>query len=457
MITPEKQNNENNKSNNQLIEKLPKSTDEKSDQQNYENIEKELKELHYALVVGSNTISQKEIMKRLSSQGIVVYEASSAEEAKKLSEKLLPDLIVLNSFIPDRNSIEFCAELRENDHLDWTVIVALSENTAPSKIIEAGNSGVDELLPQAIDPMMLALTTKAKLRRRKKLKQAAINDPSVGCYSKRYLYERIKEEIERAERSRESFSLAICRLKQPDLNFGTIEYQFTLRQFSQFLIQKLRLYDIVACYSNDQLAILMPNTKAIVAKQVFDRLRANWMVNNSNGSQIITFSTGIAEFSQDASTKLELLTAASRTLIAAGENKILTASEVSAGLKSPTQILVVDDSNIIRHLLESRLTEKGYKVYLAKDGEEALRLAIIVRPELMIIDVIMPNMNGLELTRRIRANPTLASTKIIALTSDSQERSVYEAFEAGVNNYIIKPFSFPELERRIKRLLKKRN
>ncbi|MDX6651461.1 MAG: two-component system, OmpR family, phosphate regulon response regulator PhoB [Solirubrobacterales bacterium] len=116
-------------------------------------------------------------------------------------------------------------------------------------------------------------------------------------------------------------------------------------------------------------------------------------------------------------------------------------------------ILIAEDEPDIRDLVSFRLERAGYDVILAEDGQEALELAIEHRPDLAILDVMMPRMDGLELTRRIRAEQTIAAMPIILLTASVQDQAVTEGFRAGADDYMRKPFSPQELLSRVEAVL----
>jgi DNA-binding response OmpR family regulator len=116
-------------------------------------------------------------------------------------------------------------------------------------------------------------------------------------------------------------------------------------------------------------------------------------------------------------------------------------------------ILIAEDEPDIRDLVSFRLERAGYDVILAEDGQEALELAIEHRPDLAILDVMMPRMDGLELTRRIRAEQTIAGMPIILLTASVQDQAVTEGFRAGADDYMRKPFSPQELLSRVEAVL----
>ena len=104
------------------------------------------------------------------------------------------------------------------------------------------------------------------------------------------------------------------------------------------------------------------------------------------------------------------------------------------------RILIVDDSNLIRRRVTIALEKLGCELLEACDGKEACRLATQYRPDLILMDINMPEMDGLEATRRIRTEPTLQHTVVIAMTANGQRSDVAEAMAVGMNDYIVKPF-----------------
>ena len=119
-------------------------------------------------------------------------------------------------------------------------------------------------------------------------------------------------------------------------------------------------------------------------------------------------------------------------------------------------VLAADDDADILGLITFRLERSGYTVVQAHDGEEALALARSAKPDLAVLDVMMPKLDGFELTRRLRADEATKMMPIILLTARAQEADVQEGFEAGADDYIRKPFSSQELRARVQALLGRR-
>jgi len=117
-------------------------------------------------------------------------------------------------------------------------------------------------------------------------------------------------------------------------------------------------------------------------------------------------------------------------------------------------ILVVDDMSQIRNILRFNLTKIGYGVMLADNGKRALEYALGENPpDLIILDIMMPKMDGYEVIRRLRESEVAKHMPVIFLTAKAQKKDVLKAIEAGANDYVVKPFKFADLYRKIERLL----
>ena len=119
-------------------------------------------------------------------------------------------------------------------------------------------------------------------------------------------------------------------------------------------------------------------------------------------------------------------------------------------------VLVADDDPDIRQLVTFRLERAGYEVVEAADGQQALQLCSEVRPDLAVLDVMMPKLTGYDVTRRIREDEALRSMPVILLTARVQDGDVAEGFDAGADDYIKKPFSPQELRARVQAILGRR-
>jgi two-component system phosphate regulon response regulator PhoB len=119
------------------------------------------------------------------------------------------------------------------------------------------------------------------------------------------------------------------------------------------------------------------------------------------------------------------------------------------------KILVVDDEEDILELVGYNLEKSGYRVDRAETGEEALRMVSDRRPDLVILDLMLPGINGLEVCRILKANPKTVHLPILMLTAKGSESDVVRGFELGASDYVTKPFSTKILLARVRAALKK--
>jgi len=117
------------------------------------------------------------------------------------------------------------------------------------------------------------------------------------------------------------------------------------------------------------------------------------------------------------------------------------------------KILVVDDENYILHILDFSLGAEGYEVITAEDGEEAVRKVKEERPDLVVLDVMMPKMDGFEACRMIKRDAELSGTPVILLSAKARDVDQKQGYEAGADDYITKPFSPRKLVEKINSIL----
>ena len=117
------------------------------------------------------------------------------------------------------------------------------------------------------------------------------------------------------------------------------------------------------------------------------------------------------------------------------------------------KILIADDNENIREALTYLLEDEGYKLWLAKDGAEALKQVREVRPDVLLLDIMMPEINGYDVCRTIKNDPDLKKTYIIMLTAKGQVAEQERGKEVGADEYVVKPFSPMEILTKIKKIL----
>lgn len=117
------------------------------------------------------------------------------------------------------------------------------------------------------------------------------------------------------------------------------------------------------------------------------------------------------------------------------------------------KILVADDEPDIVALVRGRLARAGHEVIEARNGPEALEVIRAQRPDVVLLDWMMPDLTGLDVCEAIRADPAVHDIRVVMLTARAQEDDLTAAYRAGVDDYVIKPFRMTELQSRIAELL----
>lgn len=118
-----------------------------------------------------------------------------------------------------------------------------------------------------------------------------------------------------------------------------------------------------------------------------------------------------------------------------------------------THILLVEDNEMNRDMLSRRLERKGFEISIAVDGEEGVAKALCVKPDLILMDMSLPKIDGWEATRRVKSNPETASIPVIALTAHAMAEDREKALAAGCDEYDTKPVELPRLLEKIQRML----
>ena len=122
---------------------------------------------------------------------------------------------------------------------------------------------------------------------------------------------------------------------------------------------------------------------------------------------------------------------------------------------SKSTVLVIEDDTDLRELIEYNLKTAGFNLLSAEDGEIGLAIAIDKNPDIIVLDIMLPGMDGLTVCRRLRENEKSQNTPIVMLTAKSEESDIVIGLELGADDYMTKPFSPKELVARVKAVLRR--
>lgn len=117
------------------------------------------------------------------------------------------------------------------------------------------------------------------------------------------------------------------------------------------------------------------------------------------------------------------------------------------------RVLMVDDNRDVRRLVTLTLQVCGYEIHQAVDGIEGIKLARELSPDVVVLDVMMPGMDGLEVCRLIKADPKLAKTRVVLLSARAQRNDIEAGMQAGADHYVTKPFEPNDLMALIEKMM----
>lgn len=122
---------------------------------------------------------------------------------------------------------------------------------------------------------------------------------------------------------------------------------------------------------------------------------------------------------------------------------------------SPSRILVADDDSTIRRFIVTLLSDRGYEILEAADGEQAYKVAEHAKPDLMLLDLIMPFRDGFDVLQDLKRGPETSAIPVIIMSVKDREEEIVKGLSMGADDYVVKPFNSLELVARVRKVLER--
>ena len=214
--------------------------------------------------------------------------------------------------------------------------------------------------------------------------------------------------------------------------------------------------------------ILLPRAERQAASQVAERVRCGVealeivLPQSGDAKRLrVTVSLGVATFPDEANDAASLLQGADEAMYTAkqsGRNSLVVFGQDRPARPAQSRVLLVDDEEKNLRLLEAYLSPDGYEILKARDGEEALQLARRCRPDIILLDVMMPRLSGFDVCRRLKRENDTRLIPVVLVTALSDRADWLRGIEAGADEFLSKPVNCEELSTRVRTSLRlKRN
>jgi diguanylate cyclase (GGDEF)-like protein len=396
-----------------------------------------------------------------------------------LLHEVQPDLILMDMYMPGCEGRELAAVLRQQPELHSIPIVFLSAETDRAAQLAALHQGGDDFLTKPIDPDHLVAAVTSRIRRARVMRSQMIRDGLTGLFNHSVTEDLLSREVSRARRNKSPLTMVLIDIdhfKVVNDRYGHAAGDRVLKSLARMLQQRLRTSDLIGRYGGEEFVVLMPDTDGQSALGVIDTVRERFaQVSHRAGPEefFVTFSGGVAllqsfgdaaALSESADIALyqakhhgrNQLVLATRTLFreeVPRQTSPLRMADSAMILGDRAQVLVVDDDPYVRELLEHWLSAASYDVRLASLGREAMDMAAQMNPDLVLLDVLMPDVDGLEVLDHLRASGCDAA--VVLTTAYGSERIAVNAMRRGADDYLRKPILAEELQTVLERNLER--
>ncbi len=414
------------------------------------------------LLIDDDLVMLKLLESAFSLEGYTVYICDQSEAAMDMITLTKPDIILLDIKMPKIDGYDILHRIRANPNSSDICVIFLSAMDQIDDKIKGMSAGIDDYITKPFDIREVISRVEMVLKRANKFKEKLLKDSLTGAYSRCYMHERLRDEMERFKRKGIKFSLAFLDLdffKGINDKYGHVTGDYVLRKFVEYTMANLRESDCLFRYGGEEFVILLPDTDEDQAYLAIERLREGFsstQLSFGGNTFSVSFSSGVKEININDKNIKHLLSMTDKAMYVAkraGRNKVVKFSYLHEEDLNKKTLLLVDDENTILKMLQDRFTEIGYNAVLASDGSKALEIANRLHIDAVVLDLILPDMSGLDVCREIRLNSINRNTRIIILSKKSEERDIVDGLNCGADDYVKKPFSLAELEARILRVL----
>jgi len=404
----------------------------------------------------------------LEPQGLKVVPLETPELFWDTLESCEPDLLIIDVEMPALNGVDLCKILRNDPRWGTLPVIFLTSHTEDAVVNEIFAAGADDYVTKPIAGPELVTRIQNRLERSRP--GTRNTDSLTGQDHRLKAEEQINQLLGLAGQNSQQACLALL---EPD-NFDRVnqEYGFAtgdsaLRSIGEQLLNIFNSEELVARWAGEAFVIGMRDVTAdegfLRVSEAINTLSQQGFSSGASERFSMTFSAGVVDFPAHGTEMAALIQAAARALSeakSAGGDRARRAEGNADDEKSTNSVdvAIVDDDEVLAELVVHLLETKGYSTKWFEDGEAAIEVLGGPNPKIragvILLDVDMPGLNGLDVLRHLVADGVLDRSKVIMLTARSVEAETVMALDLGASDHVSKPFSPAVLMQRIKRVLK---
>ncbi len=383
-----------------------------------------------------------------------IDEAETYDKARNLLQKQDYSLILLDLVLPDRDGREILVEMRNSPYMKRIPILVMSALTDFKHKQECFALGADGFIQKPFMPEEVILTVQTTLNRYELSGERPTQDTSETLHERelKEFYQKTHALMQRTRNHATLVKMAVDDLQTLRLHFGRETEDKIVTKAQSVITDHLRESDYLFRHGDGSFSMILPNTNIDDASLIVERML--FYVRESGKKDIQFFmSAGLVDLG-DVKTYDEAITIVKTLLNQAqdeGGNRVVLQSR-SESLKN--KIMLAEDDRLMANIIIHNLKKAGFDVDYFSDGALALEGAEARDYALIITDIKMPVIDGFELLRQVRMLPGKTHTPVLILTSMGNEDDIVRAFDAGADDYLLKPFSPKELIARINRMLR---
>ena len=433
------------------------------------------------LLVDDDEIVVERLRELIAAAGFEVMTASNGAEALAALKRQFAPIVIMDRNMPGMDGIEVTRAIRDDSgYPGYVYIMLCTAHDSEDEILTGLKAGADDYISKRVSGTQL-LARLATARRILSLEHSlklvieerrrmAMTDALTGAHNRRYFMNHMRRELKRSRRLGGDLSLLVCDIdhfKHINDRHGHAAGDEVLVEFVRRIQKSLpREYDWCARMGGEEFTVVLPQTPLAGAGKVAEKIRlvvAASPMMTSAGNVDVTVSIGVTSLSvlgdPGSATAEQLLRRADDCLYTSknqGRDRVTLdgapASSAAAG-KPLKSLLYVDDDSDIREIVQMSLSLDGdLKVHTSDGGERALLKMKVEKPDLVVLDVMMPGMDGPSLLRRMRSDPDLSRIPVIFMTAKVSASETGRLRELSSIGIIAKPFDPMTLGKQVRAL-----